>query len=105
MGKRKSRSSKSMVAPKKPPKLDTEFACPFCGLPDAVGCLIDLKHRFARASCRICQESYATRANALTVPVDVYSEWIDACVDANEGVAHRRCRPRLADAGVHEDDV
>ena len=78
-----------MVAPKKPPKLDTEFACPFCGLPDAVGCLIDLKHRFARASCRTCQESYATRANALTEPVDVYSEWIDACEIANDGMVHQ----------------
>ena len=99
MGKRKSRSSKA-APKKKPPKLDTEFACPFCGHPDAVGCFIDLKHRFARASCRICQEKYATRANALTEPVDVDSEWIDACVDANEGVADRHCRPRLADAGV-----
>ena len=104
MAKRKSRKAKAPPK-KKPAKLDTAFVCPFCGHPDAVGCLIDLKHRFARASCRICQESYATRANALTEPVDVYSEWIDACVDANEGVAHRRCRPRLADAGVHEDDV
>ena len=103
MGKRKSR--KPVAAPKKPPKLDTEFACPFCGHPDAVGCLIVLKRGFARASCRICQESYATRANALTEPVDVYSEWIDACVDVNEGVAGRRCRPRQGDAGVDGDDV
>ena len=94
MAKRKSRKAKAPPK-KKPAKLDTAFVCPFCGHPDAVGCLIDLKHMFARASCRICQESYATSANALTEPVDVYSEWIDACVDANEGVADRRCRPRL----------
>ncbi|XP_025813262.1 transcription elongation factor 1 homolog [Panicum hallii] len=85
MGKRKSRTSKSMAAP----KLGTEFTCPFCGHPDAVECRIHRKDS----------------ANALTEPVDVYSEWIDACVDANEGVAGRRCRPRLRDAGVHEGDV
>ncbi|PAN25610.1 hypothetical protein PAHAL_4G313600 [Panicum hallii] len=96
MGKRKSRTSKSMAAP----KLGTEFTCPFCGHPDAVECRIHRKDRFAEA-----RDSYGTSANALTEPVDVYSEWIDACVDANEGVAGRRCRPRLRDAGVHEGDV
>uniref|UniRef100_A0A804Q584 Transcription elongation factor 1 homolog n=1 Tax=Zea mays TaxID=4577 RepID=A0A804Q584_MAIZE len=31
-------------------------------------------------------ESYATKAHALTEPIDVYSEWIDSCREANEGV-------------------
>ncbi|OEL32760.1 Transcription elongation factor 1-like protein [Dichanthelium oligosanthes] len=103
MGKRKSRTSKP--APKKPAKLDTEFTCPFCNHPGAVECLIDRKDRFAEASCRICLESYATSANALTEPVDVYGEWIDACVAANEGVVVRRCKPRLGDARDYEDHV
>ncbi|CAN6214944.1 unnamed protein product [Urochloa humidicola] len=97
MGKRKSRTSK--VAPRKPAKLEKEFTCPFCNHPCAVECRIDLKERFAMASCRICSEKYFTRANALTEPVDVYSEWIDACEVANEGVVvDRRCRPRLVEA-------
>ncbi|RCV20494.1 hypothetical protein SETIT_4G060200v2 [Setaria italica] len=96
MGKRKSRSTKSMAAPRKPPKLDTLFTCPFCGYSEAVECRIDLKDRIARASCRICGESYFTSAHALTAAVDVYSDWIDACELANEGV--RRCRPRLVEA-------
>ncbi|KAF8698115.1 hypothetical protein HU200_035630 [Digitaria exilis] len=95
MGKRKSRTPKP--TPRKPPKLETEFSCPFCNHRDAVGCLIDLKERYAKVECRICTESYVTKAHPLTAPVDVYAEWIDACEDANEGVVRRRCRRRLGD--------
>ncbi|CAN6172679.1 unnamed protein product [Urochloa humidicola] len=99
MGKRKSRTSK--VAPRKPAKLEKEFTCPFCNHPNAVECRIDLKERFAMASCRICSEKYFTSVNALTEPVDVYSDWIDACELANEGViVDRRCRPRLVEASA-----
>ncbi|RCV31976.1 hypothetical protein SETIT_6G221300v2 [Setaria italica] len=99
MGKRKSRSSKVAAQPKKAPKLEKVFTCPFCNHPEsAVACRIDLKDRIAEASCRICSETYFTSANALTEPVDIYSEWIDACELANEGVVDRRCQPRLVDA-------
>jgi transcription elongation factor Elf1 len=86
MGKRKSRTSKSMAAPKKQPKLDTEFTCPFCNHAKAVGCDIDRKEWIARAACCVCSASYFTGAHALTEAVDVYSEWIDACEDANQGL-------------------
>nr|CAB3467058.1 unnamed protein product [Digitaria exilis] len=78
------------VAPKKKPKLDTAFDCPFCNHRGSVECSIDLKHRIARASCGECKEEYSTVANALTEPVDIYSDWIDACELANEGVDVRR---------------
>jgi transcription elongation factor Elf1 len=45
----------------------------------SVECTIDLKHRLAEAVCGICKEAYSTSAHALTEPIDVYSEWIDAC--------------------------
>ena len=98
MGKRKSRTSKLMAEPKKAPKLDTDFTCPFCNHPGAVQCDIFFKARrpFAVASCSVCKETYATKANALTEPIDVYSEWIDSCEEANEGVVVRR--PRLGEA-------
>ncbi|CAN6202394.1 unnamed protein product [Urochloa humidicola] len=99
MGKRKSRSSKSMAAPRKPQKLDKEFTCPFCAHPRAVDCRVNLKDMFGVASCRICSETYFTKANALTEPIDVYRDWIDACELANEGVVvDRRCRQRLVEA-------
>ena len=86
MGKRKSRTSKLTAKPKK--QLETDFTCPFCSHPGSVQCDIFLKERrpFAVASCSICTESYATKAHALTEPIDVYSEWIDSCREANEGV-------------------
>lgn len=89
MGKRK---SKAKPAAKKKPKLDTAFDCPFCNHSGSVECSIDLNHRIGRASCGTCKEEYSTLANALTEPVDVYSEWIDACELANEGVDLRRSR-------------
>uniref|UniRef100_A0A804R0D3 Transcription elongation factor 1 homolog n=1 Tax=Zea mays TaxID=4577 RepID=A0A804R0D3_MAIZE len=90
MGKRKSRTSKLTAKPKK--QLETDFTCPFCSHPGSVQCNIFLKERrpFAVASCNICTESYATKAHALTEPIDVYSEWIDSCREANKGVVAPR---------------
>jgi transcription elongation factor Elf1 len=90
MGKRKSRSSKLAAQPKKAPKLDKVFTCPFCNHPESVKCCIDLKLGYAEASCLICDESYCTVPNNLTAPTDVYHEWIDECERANDDV--RRCR-------------
>jgi transcription elongation factor Elf1 len=59
------------------------FDCPFCNHTGSVECTIDLKHRLAEAVCGICKEAYSTSAHALTEPIDVYSEWIDACEQAN----------------------
>ncbi|TVU12425.1 hypothetical protein EJB05_46069, partial [Eragrostis curvula] len=86
MGKRKSRTSKLLAQPRKVAKLDTAFSCPFCNHAGSVECSIDHKHGIAEASCFVCKEFYATTAHALTEPVDVYSDWIDACEKANEGV-------------------
>ncbi|GJN00848.1 hypothetical protein PR202_ga18069 [Eleusine coracana subsp. coracana] len=84
MGKRKSRMSKLLAQPKKQPKLDTTFPCPFCNHRDSVDCFIDLKHNRARVVCFICRENFSTKAHPLTEPVDVYAEWIDACVAVNQ---------------------
>ncbi|KAJ1258062.1 hypothetical protein BS78_10G045500 [Paspalum vaginatum] len=81
MGKRKS-------AAKPPPKkrmdkLDTVFCCPFCNHGSSVECRIDMKNLIGEASCRICQENFSTTVNALTEPIDIYSEWIDECERVN----------------------
>jgi transcription elongation factor Elf1 len=84
MAKRKSR--KAPPPAKKVRKVPTAFDCPFCGHTGSVQCNIDLKDMIAEAACGVCKEVYATVANALTEPIDVYSEWIDECEKANEGV-------------------
>ncbi|KAL6606686.1 hypothetical protein ACP70R_042339 [Stipagrostis hirtigluma subsp. patula] len=101
MGKRKSRTAKLAAQPRKAPKLDTAFACPFCNHAGSVECRIDLKDRIAEASCFVCKEAYSTTAHALTEPVDVYSEWIDACEKANEDAVLRR---GYADEEEEDDD-
>ncbi|CAM0951107.1 unnamed protein product [Alopecurus aequalis] len=85
MAKRESMGSKTASRKKPAAKLETSFCCPFCNHSGSV----DLKRLIAVALCFVCQERYATKAHALTEPVDVYSEWIDDCGKANQGV-HRQ---------------
>ncbi|KAF8698153.1 hypothetical protein HU200_035668 [Digitaria exilis] len=87
MGKRKSRSSKLAAQPKKAPRLEKVFTCPFCNHPETVRCVIDLELGIAEASCLVCEEAYCTVPDNLTEPIDVYHEWIDECERANQGAA------------------
>ena len=61
------------------PKLDTSFNCPFCNGAKTVTCAIDLEHGLATARCGACGEAFQTQADHLTEPVDVFSDWLDAC--------------------------
>ena len=36
-----------------------------------------------KVECNVCHESYSTQIHKLTEAIDVYSDWIDACEDAN----------------------
>ncbi|XP_001601042.1 transcription elongation factor 1 homolog [Nasonia vitripennis] len=82
MGRRKSNR-------KPPPKrkaivpLDILFDCPFCNHEKACEVLMDKGRRTARITCRICSEDYQTSVNALSEPLDVYNDWIDACEATN----------------------
>ncbi|KAK8938848.1 hypothetical protein KSP39_PZI010943 [Platanthera zijinensis] len=82
MGRRKSRVK---PAPRKRmAKLDTVFRCPFCNHESSVECRIDKKNKIGEASCRICEEKFSMIINALTEPIDIYSEWIDECERVNK---------------------
>ncbi|CAL1397198.1 unnamed protein product [Linum trigynum] len=76
MGKRKSSSSKKLLAkkPKHAQKLEKVFNCPFCGYVDCVDCRLDNEIWIATLRCNRCGESYTTRMNRLTEPVDVFAE-------------------------------
>lgn len=67
------------------PKLDTSFNCPFCNGAKTVTCAIDLEHGLATARCGACGESFQTQADHLTEPVDVFSDWLDACEADGDG--------------------
>lgn len=83
MGKRK----KSSRGPAKRviQKLDTKFNCLFCNHDKAVSCILDKKNSIGTLNCKVCGQSFQTRINSLSQPVDVYSDWFDAVEEVNEG--------------------
>ncbi|PWN91226.1 Elf1-domain-containing protein [Acaromyces ingoldii] len=82
MGKRK-KSTRNVGGSKKREPLDTVFKCLFCKHEKAVTCKISDGN--ATLICKICGQSFSCRTNALTAPIDVYSEWIDATEEVNAG--------------------
>ncbi|CCH58816.1 hypothetical protein TBLA_0A10380 [Henningerozyma blattae CBS 6284] len=85
MGKRKKSSrgpAKKVVL-----KLDTKFNCLFCNHEKSVSCVLDKKMNLGSLNCKICGQSFQTRINALSQPVDIYSDWFDAVEEVNAGRA------------------
>ena len=80
MGKRK--AAKKAPVKQSKPKLETVFTCPFCNAESAVEATIDRKGKVGKLACKACGEAWATEIHALTEPIDLYREWIDACEDA-----------------------
>ena len=82
MGRRKSKR-------KAPPKkrltgpLDSVFTCPFCNHEKSCEVKLDKTLNTGLIVCRVCSEDFQTSINYLSEPVDVYSDWIDACEAAN----------------------
>ncbi|RCK62755.1 Transcription elongation factor 1 [Candida viswanathii] len=120
MGKRKSSSRKP--AKKIKQTLDTTFTCLFCNHEKLVICTIDKKNLLGELHCKICGQSFQTAIHGLSQPVDIYSDWIDACEDlAEEAEKHggdadeysdddedeegSRSRPERIDSDDDEDDL
>ncbi|PRW44971.1 transcription elongation factor 1-like protein [Chlorella sorokiniana] len=81
MGKRK---SSAKPPPKKArPKLETTFACPFCNADKSVSCELDRETNVGAVKCSQCKAAWTTKIHQLSEPIDVYSEWIDACEEEN----------------------
>jgi transcription elongation factor Elf1 len=80
MGKRKS----SKPPPKKKKaKLATVFDCPFCNSSKSVSCNLELEKEIGTVQCHTCKAEFKSNISQLTEPIDVYSDWIDACDVAN----------------------
>lgn len=45
---------------------------------------ISQKEAKATLKCTKCGETYETRSNYLTEPIDVFGEWLDAIAEAND---------------------
>ncbi|KAH9258809.1 hypothetical protein BASA81_002873 [Batrachochytrium salamandrivorans] len=65
--------------------LDKEFSCLFCNHEKTVTAKIDMENKIGQLTCSACGVSFQTMVTSLSEPVDVYSDWIDACELANEG--------------------
>lgn len=81
MGRRK--SSRKPPPKKKTGTLDTEFDCPFCNHYKSCDVKMDRARKVGVISCRACLEEFHTPITHLSDPVDVYSDWIDACEAIN----------------------
>ncbi|KAF8416242.1 transcription elongation factor 1, partial [Terfezia claveryi] len=77
MGKRKKAAKPQ--GPKKREPLATTFACLFCNHEKSITCKLDKKASVGTLACKVCGQTFQTDINALSAPVDVYSDWIDAC--------------------------
>lgn len=65
-------------------KLDVTFRCLFCNHEKSVICTLDKKNSVGDLHCKICGQSFQTAINSLSQPIDIYSDWIDACEDLAE---------------------
>ncbi|KAI9595551.1 transcription elongation factor Elf1 like-domain-containing protein [Syncephalis fuscata] len=81
MGKRKS-ARKPMTRVRQ--KLDKQFSCIFCNHEKSIDVKLDKESKVGNVLCRVCSASWQTSINYLSEPVDVYSEWIDACEAAQQ---------------------
>eukprot|EP01015_Nassula_variabilis_P017531 TRINITY_DN2772_c0_g1_i2.p3 TRINITY_DN2772_c0_g1~~TRINITY_DN2772_c0_g1_i2.p3 ORF type:complete len:127 (-),score=30.42 TRINITY_DN2772_c0_g1_i2:133-513(-) len=81
MGKRKKSGKKQVKATK--PKLETQFDCPACFSQKSVEAKLYKARKEADIGCRVCGANYHTYITNLSEPIDVYSEWIDECKEAN----------------------
>lgn len=90
MGKRK-KSSRKPTGPKKREPLATAFTCLFCNHEKAIQVKLEKKLGVGTLSCKVCGQRFQTTINYLNAPVDVYSDWVDAC----EEVAHKKVDDEL----------
>ncbi|EER35954.1 hypothetical protein CTRG_00693 [Candida tropicalis MYA-3404] len=102
MGKRKSSARKP--AKKIKQTLDTTFTCLFCNHEKSVICTIDKKNLLGELHCKICGQSFQTAIHALSQPVDIYSDWIDACEDLAEEAEKNAAGGEYSDDDDEDED-
>jgi len=80
MGKRK----KAKPPPKKRRlTVPKSFDCPFCNHEQSVECKLIREKNMGQILCNTCNTTFEAPITYLSEPIDVYSDWIDACERAN----------------------
>ncbi|KAJ3489069.1 hypothetical protein NLI96_g2383 [Meripilus lineatus] len=104
MGKRK-KSSRKPTGPRRKEPLETAFTCLFCHHDKSVTVRMDRKEGIAQLFCKVCDQRYQSKANHLTEPIDIYSEWIDAADAAENQAATTARRPAASSSRSHPSAV
>lgn len=78
------RAKKAPVQTKKRVVLAKRFKCPFCANDESVECQMKHREGTGSLSCRICDASFQMPIHHLHEPIDVFSEWLDACEAAEK---------------------
>lgn len=109
MGKRK--KATKVPGKKKNEPLPTNFTCLFCNHEKSITVKLSKKEGVGQLNCKTCGQTYQCAINYLSHPVDVYSDWVDACdavakkggeqIGSERTVAAARASGR--GAGVNED--
>lgn len=109
MGKRR-RAAKKVVK-KARPTVAKVFKCIFCNHDGSVNCKIDIRSMTGKLECTVCGAKYETSTNALTEPIDIFTEWLDSTAERQEEVAKNMLKrvnnPQSANrepAGQEESD-
>lgn len=90
MGKRK-RSARKPQGPKKREPLATTFNCLFCNYEKAIQVKLDKRAGIGTLTCKVCAQRFQSKVTYLSAPVDVFSDWVDAC----ETVAKQQAESEL----------
>eukprot|EP01136_Pigoraptor_vietnamica_P003271 Opistho-1_new@32316 len=102
------KSSARKPPPKKrPTPLDKSFPCPFCNHDRSVEVKLDRGRKIGTLRCTVCKEGYQVLIHSLSEPIDVYSEWRDACEEVNADVAappKAKAAPKRAAAADDDND-
>ncbi|KTW27389.1 hypothetical protein T552_02368 [Pneumocystis carinii B80] len=74
--------------PKPRPPLDKTFNCLFCN------------HEKSTLTCKVCGQTHQSIIHNLSAPVDIYSDWIDAC----DAVANQTNRNLTQELNLNNND-
>ncbi|KAG4306020.1 hypothetical protein PORY_000008 [Pneumocystis oryctolagi] len=77
MGKRKTKMKRPKPKPRAP--LDKTFNCLFCNHEKSIVCHMDKINQIGTLTCKVCGQMHQSIIHNLSAPVDIYSDWIDAC--------------------------
>lgn len=88
MGKRKTAKK---VQKKARPRVMGSFDCMYCHHTGSIRITINKKAKIGTVRCSQCNVDWSTTTSALSEPIDIFCEWVDAAEEAN---AERPSAPR-----------